>query len=304
MKEAAGKDYLLPQALQSSGMEADTQISNAHTGTEILLHMVRSAPGSDGSCVSPSGSAVSALQSKFKEISQRRCKGKDTHDVPLESPSGLLQEKSDMERSPLNIPEVKIFKSSSSADELSEVQNLPMSSHLKEHKLEGESVLSFDSALGEGFRGENFTTSGHGNSVLSKPTLSPRYWTAPKGFWRAARRDTLVPNMEINSFPRTTKNVVHASQEEQKLRVGGTVVHKELHGLNTLESTFHRCLQKEQSSPSDEPKKEDISDIPSCRGGHTMEMSEPEKVQTTKTSSAMLAEGQHQPPLIIKGEIF
>lgn len=283
-------------------MDANAEIKNA--GSQMLVHVVQSASCSDGSCNSPSGSAVSALQSKFKEISQRQSKGKETHDVLLEGPSEPLQKKSDKEQS-LSIPEVKIFKWSSSADEVSEVHSLTSSSHLKENKWEkeGDSIHSLDCGHGEGSRMENCITSGEGANLQSKPSSSPRHWTPSKGFWKVAGPETLVSNIKVNSFPITMKNVVHAGEEEPKLRVRGTVVQKELQGLDSLESTFQRCFQKEQSLP-DEPGRQDIPDILNCQGGHQMKTAETEKVQTTKTTSAMLTEGQYQLPLINKGEIF
>lgn len=256
----------------------------------MLLHVVQSAPGSDGSCDCPSGSAVSALQSKFKEISQRRSKGKVALGGPLDGPLAPLQKKSDKEQSRLSVPEVNIFKSSA-ADELSEVQNLPTSSHLQDIKWEQEGD-SFDCALGEKSRMENFTKSGDGGTLLPKP----RHWTSPKGFWRSARRDTLVSSIEVDSLPKTTKNAVHAGEEAQKLRTGHTLVHKDVQGLESLESTFQRCFQK-QEIPADEPGREHISDLPSCQGRYKTE------AQTAKISSAMFAEGQYQPSPIHKGEL-
>lgn len=291
MKVADGKD----PALQSSAMEANTQIKNA--GTQMVLHVVQCAPDSEGSCNSPSGSAVSALQSKFKEMSQRRSKGKETHDVLFEGLSEHLRKKRDKEQTSLSVP---AFKTSSSADEVSEVQNVTMSNHLKHNKLEkeGDSSPNLGCALGEVSRTENFTTSGDGGTRLSKPTSSPRYWTPLKGFWRAARPETLVSNIEVDPLPITMKNV---SEKEQKLRAEVTVVHNELQGLDKVESTSQRCSDQ---SLLDELGRDDVSDISSCRGGYKMEMARTEKTPTTKTTSAMLAEGQYQPPLINKGEIF
>ncbi|XP_060729575.1 uncharacterized protein si:ch211-13f8.1 [Tachysurus vachellii] len=74
------------------------------------------------------------------------------------------------------------------------------------------------------------------------------------------------------------KNLITASEEEQKLRVRGNMVHKDLPGL---ESAFEKQL------PPDEPEREEIS--------------EAEKAHTTKPILAMLAEGQYQPPLVNKG---
>lgn len=276
-------------------METNAQIKKS--GKQMLLHMVQSAPGSDGSCNTPSGSAVSALQLKFKEMSQRRSKGKETHDVPLEGPSESSQKKLDKEQSSLSIPKDKVFNLISSADELYEEHNLPASSHLNYHKKEKEEEASFASlecALGEGSRMDHFTPSGDGGTILLKQTSSPRYWTPPKGFWRAARRGTHVSNIEIDSLPVITKNVVHISKEEQKLRVGGTYLPKELQGLHSLESTFQRCFQNKQNVPDGSGK--NVTNC--CQERYKTE------AQTAKTSSAMLAEGQYQPPLINKGKIF
>lgn len=300
MKEAEGKDDFTDRALQSSDMDANAEIKNA--GSQMLVHRVQSSPGSDGSCNSSSGSAVSALQSKFKEISQRQSKGRETHNVPLEGPSEPLHKKSDKEQSSMRIPEVKIFKWSSSADEVSEAHSLSTASHLKENKWEneGDSIHSLDCGLGEGSRMENCSTSRDGGTLQSKPSSSSRYWTPSQSFWKVAGPETLVSNTEVNFFPVTMKNMVHAGKEEEpKLRVRGTVVQKELQGLDSLESTF----QKEQILP-DEPGKKDIPDILSCQGGYKIMKPETEKAQTIKTTSAMLTEGQDQLPLTNKGEIL
>lgn len=247
-----------------------------------------SAPCSDGCCNSHSDSAVSALQSKFKEISQRRSKGKEMPDVPLEGPSEPLQKKSDKEPSSLSIPEVKFFKSCSGSDVVSKVQNLTVLSHLKEKKqeMEGDLIPSFDSSLGGGSRMDSLIPSEDGGTILSKTISSPRYRTTLKSFWRAAHPKTIVSNREVDSLPITMKNLIIASEEEQKLRVRGNTVHKDLPGL---ESAFEKPFQKEQIPP-DEPEREEIS--------------EAEKAHTTKPILAMLAEGQYQPPLVNKGEIF
>ncbi|KAK3567889.1 hypothetical protein QTP86_027310 [Hemibagrus guttatus] len=255
-------------------MEANAQIKTA--GTQTSLHMVQSAPCSDGCCNSPSDSAVYALQSKFKEISQRRSKGKETPDVPPEGPSEPLQKKSDKEAPSLSIPGVK--KSNSRAD----VQNLTTSSHLKENKQEkeGDSIPSLECNHGEGSCMDTFTTSGDGGKVLSKPISSPRYRTPPKGFWRVSHPETTVSNREVDSLPITMKNVEVAREEEQKLRVRGNVVHKDLN------CAFQRHLQKEQNPP-DEPEREDVSEA-----------------HTTKPTSVMLAEGQYQPLLLFLPVVY
>lgn len=284
-----GGKILSGRVLQNSGMEANAQIKNA--GTQMVLHMVQSAPGSDGSCNSSSGSAVSALQSKFNEISQRRSKGKEMHNVLLGGLSEPLQKNSGTEQTSLSIPDVRNCKSSNSADEVPEV--LTTSSHLKHNKWkkEEDSIPSLDRALEERSKMENFITSADGGTLLSK-TYSPRCWAPSKGFWKAAQPETFVSNAEFNSLPISMKN---ASEKEKKLRVGVTVFRKKLRNVDDLESTFQRCFQKDQS-----PLDEDISDI-LCHG---TEIPKTEDAQTIKTTSAMLAEGQYQPPLINKGEFF
>lgn len=299
MKEANGgrgaEKHLSGRVLQNSGMEANAQIKNA--GTQMALRVVQSTPGSDGSCNSSSGSAVSALQSKFKEISQRRSKGKEMHNVLLAGLTEPLHKNSGTEQTSLSIPDVRNCKWSSSADEVPEVQNLTTSSHLKHNKWKKEEdfIPSLDCALEERSKMENFMTSADGGTLLSK-TSSPRCWAPSKGFWKAAQPETFGSNVEVNSLPITMKN---ASEKEKKLRVGVTVFRKKLRDVDDLESAFQRCFQKDRS-PLNEPGREDISDILS----HGTEIPKTEDAQTIKPTSAMLAEGQYQPPLINKGELF
>ncbi|XP_027004355.2 uncharacterized protein si:ch211-13f8.1 [Tachysurus fulvidraco] len=238
------------------------------------------APRSDGCCNSHSDSAVSALQSKFKEISQRRSKGKEMPDVPLEGPSEPLQKKSDKEPSSLSIPEVKFFKSSAGSDVVPEVQN--RKNKEKKQEMEGDLIPSFDSSLGGGSRMDSLTTSEDGGTILSKTISSQRYRTTLKSFWRAAHPKTIVSNREVASLPITMKNLIIASEEEQKLRLRGNMVHKD---LPRSESAFEKPFQKEQIPP-DESEREEIS--------------ESEKAHTTKPILVMLAEGQYQPPLVNK----
>ncbi|KAI5612644.1 hypothetical protein C0J50_4376 [Silurus asotus] len=219
------------QTLQNSDMEANAPIKKA--GTQLFHHTGQSAPDFESSSDLPSGSAVSALQSKFKERSQRRSKGTETH-VLLKDPPEALK-KPDKEQSPLSIAEVKIFNMCSS-DEVSEVQGFVTPSQLTEKKWQQDSIPSFDNEFGEGSRIEDFIKIGDGGTLLSKPTSSPRYWTPPKGFWRVARR------------------------EEQNFKFRGTALHKDLQGLDSVKSTStQRCFQDEQV-PLDEPRKEDSSE--------------------------------------------
>lgn len=232
--------------------------------------MVPPAPDSDCSCNPPSGSAVSALQSKFKEISQRKSKGKGTHDVVLDGTLEPLQKKPDKEHVSLSLPEVKIFKSSNSADVVSKGQTITISNNVKVKNWEKHSIFRLDCDHGEGPRMEKFTKTKDGASLLSKPTSSPRYWTSPQVCRREAEPKILV---------------AHANEEEQTLKVRGIVAHKE-------------CLQKEPSQP------DDILTLSCQRERGKTDTTETENIQTIKTNPIMLVEGQYQLPLTNKGEIF
>ncbi|TSS97523.1 Procollagen galactosyltransferase 2 [Bagarius yarrelli] len=238
--------------------------------------MTESAPFSEGFCNSPSSSAVSALQSKVREISQRQSKAK--------GPPESLQKESEKEPMFLSIPEVKIFQSSSGADEVSKVQNFTTSIYLKENKWkkEGDSISSLHCDPG-GSKMQNLSTSGESSTVLSMPTSFTTVEKASKGFWNVAHSKTFVSNKDFDSLQKTMKNVVNTREEKQKVEVRGTVVQTELQGSGNLKN---RCFQKEQNPPN-QPEKEVIS--------------EKKKVQTNKLTSSMLAEGLCQPPLINKG---
>lgn len=286
VSSATSDDRRLPdRARQRSGMEAKARLNNP--STQMFLHQVRSAPGSDGSCNSPSGSAVSALQSKVKKISQRQ--SQEDPGVPLEGPSEPLRKKPDQGLLSLSVPEVKSFKMFSTSEKVSKLENLTFPVPQKDNKYEkeGNSTLSLACGLGEGSGIESFMTRKDGGTILSEP----RYWTPPKGFRTADQRETLISNRGLSLLPVTMRNVKDTNKEEQdeKPRPGGPVVRKELQEWDGLESTFQRCFQKVVNIP-DEPERADTA--------------ETEGVCTIKPTSAMLAEGRYQPSVINKGEIF
>ncbi|XP_072544753.1 uncharacterized protein [Salminus brasiliensis] len=307
-------------ALRASAVEWTTQIT---ADTQGLLSTGRStsrspspfsgrcSPGSPGSPPTLSGSAVVSLQSKFKEISQRRWK--DAEKFPDSSLEQSPQKKLDEDQSaPSQTSSTDRRKRLSSSNE--DGPDPPSSvGHLKEacEKQETEGPASHPRGVGEGSSLENITTGGADTSFPSKPTSSPRHWAPPKGFWRVARPETLLLNGEgarslgdpsLMNSPNAGKEEVH---RKHRLRVGRATLRKELQRSDSLESTFRRCFQKE-TRPADPPGdlwRADSWESVCSRGRSKMERVEADekrgekcKARTTEIPMGKHADGQHQPP--------
>ncbi|KAI4882233.1 hypothetical protein NFI96_003596 [Prochilodus magdalenae] len=281
------------------------------------LSTVQSAsesPSSSPSCSPPlSGSAVSALQSKFKAISQRRYKEKDKHDQSLEPSLEHTVQKTDEDQLlPSQTPFTDRRKKSSSSDEDGGLKEAG-----EKRDTSATAVASLHRGLGEGSSLENIAPGGADSSFPSKPTSSPRHWAPPKGFWRVARPESLLLNGEGASSGAASylKNVPHAREEEfqrkRKLRVERAAIRKELQRSDSLESAFHRCFQKEANSADTlgDLWRADSWETVCSRGGSKMERAETDekhvekcKTRTSEATTGKRAEGQYLPPdLICRG---
>ncbi|KAL7879544.1 hypothetical protein SRHO_G00017980 [Serrasalmus rhombeus] len=293
--------------------------------TQELLSALQSeskspSPSSGSPSSSPllSGSAVSALQTKFKQISQRRCKEKDKHDYLFEGSSEHCVQKIDEDKlSPSQTPSSDLRKTSSGSDEDGSEPHLTEACDKGDKESATFGIEGLPRGLGEGSSLENIATGGADTSLSPKPTSSPRHWAPPKGFWRVARPETLLLNGEGASslVPCSPKNVPHTQEEElqrkRRLRVERAAVRKELQRSDSLESAFHRCFQKE-ADPTDtlgDLWRADSWETVCSRGGSKMERAgtdekhaEKCKTRTMETTTGKRAEGQHQPPdLIYRG---
>ncbi|XP_036451900.1 LOW QUALITY PROTEIN: uncharacterized protein si:ch211-13f8.1 [Colossoma macropomum] len=264
-----------------------------------------------------SGSAVSALQTKFKEISQRRCKEKDKHDYLCEvSLEHSVQKIDEDQLSPSQTPPTDRRKNSSSSDEDGSEPRLTEACEKRDKESTTFGVAGPPRGLGEGSSLENIATGGADTSLSPKPTSSPRHWAPPKGFWRVARPETLLLNGEEASslVPCSPKNVPHAREEEfqrkRRLRVERVAVGKELQRSDSLESAFRRCFQKEADPPDTlaDLWRADSWETLCSRGGSKMERAgtdekhtEKCKTRTMETTTGKRAEGQQPPDLIYRG---
>ncbi|XP_048018181.1 uncharacterized protein KIAA1614 isoform X1 [Megalobrama amblycephala] len=314
-------------------MEEDTEDLS---GTQPLMSVAelpddpQSGPSTDllkskasfPSCSPPAGSAVSALQSKVKAVSQRKLKGAERDDLlPENSTEESVKKTQDDEvLSPCQTEYSEQSNKSSTGDEEVLEPNSGMQGEKETCGKSGkdspsQGVPKMSRGLCEGSSLENIAVGGagepQGDISTKSMTSSPRHWAPPKGFWRVARPETLLLKSESSSTLATTKDVTPTIEEgpkrKPKLKTVGAVVHKELQRSDSLESAFHRCLQKEigAADPVGGLWRADSWETVCSRGGS---LSIGEKVEINKTylnryqveaieiTTSMRPEGQYQPP--------
>ncbi|XP_050984431.1 uncharacterized protein si:ch211-13f8.1 [Labeo rohita] len=274
------------------------------------------------SCSPAPGSAVSALQSKVKAVSQRKLKGTERDDLLPESSTEESAKKNqdDEALSPCQTEYTEQSNKSSPDDKEVLEPNSGMQGEKQTCNKSGKDSPSqgtpeMSRGLCEGSSLENIAVGvagePHGDIAMKSTTSSPRHWAPPKGFWRVARPETLLLNSESSSTLAIPKDVPPTTEEgmkrKPKLKTVGAVVHKELQKSDSLESAFHRCLQKETGTaePVGGLWKADSWETVCFRGGS---LSIAEKVEMNKTylnkyqadaiesTTSMHAEGQYQPP--------
>ncbi|XP_067309080.1 uncharacterized protein KIAA1614 [Pseudorasbora parva] len=307
-EELSGTQPLRSVAEQGAELPDDPQ-SGPSTG---LLKFKASFP----SCSPPVGSAVSALQSKVKAVSQRKLKGTERDDLlPEDSTEESAKKPQDDEvPSPCQTEYTEQCNTSSTGDEeVLEPNSGTCRQSGKDSPSQGAPEMS--RGLCEGSSLENIAVGGtgepQGDIATKSLASSPRHWAPPKGFWRVARPETLLLNSDSSSTQPNTKDVPQTIEEgpkrKPKLKTVGAVVHKELKRSDSLESAFHRCLQKEigAADPVGGLWKADSWETLCSRGGS---LSVAEKVKMNKTylnqyqveaieiTTSMRPEGQYQPP--------
>lgn len=304
---------------------AETQdLSGTHSllsGTEkdepstVLLNTSNSLGSSPAIC----GSAVSALQSKVRAVSQRKLRGKERDDLlPNVSTEHSGMDKQDNEGwSP------QTENASTGDDEVLEpkfqvhttLPNCVMQGVRDTYNKSGPQAMS--RGLCEGSSLENIAVGGvseiQGDTPPTKSTMSsPRHWGPPKGLWKVARPETLQLNSESSLIPADPKDVAPKPEEDSKqkpkLRVVDAVVHKELQRSDSLESAFQRCLQKEigMMDPVGGLWKADSLETVCSRGGalslaDKVEMNKrylnQYQVKAIEITTSMRPEGQYKPPM-------
>ncbi|XP_016333483.1 uncharacterized protein LOC107681679 isoform X2 [Sinocyclocheilus anshuiensis] len=274
------------------------------------------------SCSPAPGSAVSALQSKVKAVSQRKLKGTERDDL---LPEGSAEEsvKKNQDDEALSTCQTEYTEQSNkpnAGDKDVLEPNSGMQGEKETCNKNGKDSTSqgapeMSCGLGEGSSLENIAVvvAGEplGDIAMKSTTSSPRHWAPPKGFWRVARPETLLLNSESSSTLATPKDVPPTTEEgpkrKPKLKTVGVVVHKELQRSDSLESAFRKCLQKEiaTTDPVGGLWKTDSWETVCSRGEY---LSIAEKVEMNKTdlnkyqvdaieiNTSMHPEGQYQPP--------
>ncbi|KAJ8279675.1 hypothetical protein COCON_G00067410 [Conger conger] len=230
-------------------------------------------PGSPTSCSpsspcsvqlhSPPGSAVSALQSKVKALSERRAAGKDREDRgPAGQASSVLLTGS--KRAPpcvLGAPAAGKWLSSSSDEEMephSYLPNFPLPGDMEGVGEVGRGdgceagpftgLLSLSRELGEGASLESL--SDISCSFPEEPPSSTS-WAPPRGFWKAARPETLLLNGDAESAGDRPPGglAVGAGAQKKALRAGGRGVRREIQRSDSLEGHLRRCVPSEPGDP-------------------------------------------------------
>lgn len=308
-------------------MEEETEdLSEKHPPSSVaeqdaeLPDDPQSGPSTDLLKSKAIGSAVSALQSKVKAVSQRRLKAEERGDLlPEDTTEGSVKKPQDDEvLSPCQTGYTEQSNKSSTVQEVLE-PNSGMQGEKETCSKSGkgspsQGVPELSRGLCEGSSLENIAVGGagepQGDTASKSMTSSPRHWAPPKGFWRVARPETLLLSSESSSTLATAKDVPPTIEEgpkrKPKLKTGGALVHKELQRSDSLESAFHRCLQKEIGAADTVGGlwKADSWETVCSRGAS---WSVAEKVETNKTylnqyqieaieiTTSMRPEGQYQP---------
>lgn len=302
------------EAQDLSGTHSFTSGTEKDEPSTVLLNTSSSLGSSPAIC----GSAVSALQSKVREVSQRKLRGKEKDDLLSE----VCTEKTVKDKQDIEGWSPQTEKSSAGDDELPEpkfqVQTAPPNCVMQGErdnciKSVTQGVAATSRGLCEGSSLENIAVGGvgelHGDTTSTKSTTSsPRHWAPPKGFWKVARPETL----QLNSESSLTKDVPPKNEEDlkqkPKLKIVDAVVHKELQRSDSLESAFHRCLQRETGTtdPVGGLWKADSWETVCFRGGA---LSLADKVEMNRTylnqyqvkaieiTTSMRPEGQYKPPM-------
>ncbi len=274
------------------------------------------------SCSHAPGSAVSALQSKVKAVSQRKLKGTERDDLlPEGSTVESVKKNQDNEAlSPCQTEYTEQSNKPNTGDKEVLEPNSGMQGEKETCNKNGKDSPSqgapeMSRGLCEGSSLENISVGvagePQGDIAMKSTTSSPRHWAPPKGFWRVARPETLLLNSESPSTLAAPKDVPPTTEEgpkrKPKLKTVGVVVHKELQRSDSLECAFRRCRQKEiaTADPVGGLWKADSWETVCSRGGS---LSIAENVEMNKTylnkyqvdaieiSTTMHPEGQYQPP--------
>ena len=261
--------------LQIKGPETVTQPAYDRHDSLTMSEPITPSSSSCSPSSSPPlpGSAVYALQSKVKALSQKKTIGKERNDQPQE-PKWLLTQKKKEEASsssPMHHPQSDL-PSSSDEEGMDQVQRNVFAydhSSLGEQRAQAASeseggrespflsVAGQTRGLGEGASLESLLTDGSGG--LQEDTLtsrssstmssSSRSWAPPKGFWRVARPETLILDAE-NASKDMPPPGADGFQGKPKMKIGGAELDsfKELHHSDSLESHHRRCWQREAST--------------------------------------------------------
>ncbi|XP_073710269.1 uncharacterized protein [Misgurnus anguillicaudatus] len=256
------------------------------------------------------GSAVSALQSKVRAVSQRKFRGKDRdHLFPEVCTEQSVKKK--------QAPEEQRSLSPSSTNDNVALPNYVIQEAWETYSLQSESqgVTGMSRGLCEGSSLDNIALGGgselQGDTPPKKSlTSSPRHWAPPKGFWKVSRPETLLLNADSSLTLAAPKDAPPTnevdSKQKRKLKAVNAMVHKELQRSDSLESAFHRSLQTKETSMTDQVGglwKADSWETVCSRGVMNKRYLNQYKVKAIEIPTSMRPGGQYKPPLELNKDL-
>ncbi|XP_069050458.1 uncharacterized protein KIAA1614 homolog isoform X1 [Lepisosteus oculatus] len=198
------------------------------------------------------GSAVSALQSKVKALSERRAAGKED-----KGPSA--HEQGQQRKGPSKAPTGQQVASKPIGSDEEVDPQFQVHTYLTDNILQSDqedlyedpykmgplSSLALSRGLGEGASLENLS---NGVGVQEEPNT--KSWTPPKGFWKAARPETLLlrDNLQAGSEQALRADTQHQLWEapiQRKATPGAQPLRRDLQRSDSLESHLWRAGRKE-----------------------------------------------------------
>ncbi|XP_066547958.1 uncharacterized protein KIAA1614 homolog isoform X2 [Amia ocellicauda] len=219
---------------------------------DAALPLVDSSPSPEPVLCSPvlhqaPGSAVSALQSKVKALSERRAAGKEEKGASL-----CTQRSHSVAPTGRQVPGQQVCNDEE-VDPKFQVHtyltdNVLHSEQEEQNRDSDEmgtlSSLALPRGLGEGASLENLS---NGNGLLEEPPTKP--WAPPKGFWKATRPETLL----LSDSPQKPSDWSLSAEPQDQLwglsghrkpRPGGPQIRRELQRSDSLESHLRRAVRQ------------------------------------------------------------
>ncbi|XP_065122043.2 uncharacterized protein [Paramisgurnus dabryanus] len=294
---------------RTSGTEKDAELfDDSQNELSTALLKTSSSPGTSPAIC---GSAVSALQSKVRAVSQRKFRGKDTDHLLQEVCTEHSVKKKQVPEELFPARTVIAEQKSSFTNDNVALPNYVIQEAWETCSLQCESqgVAGMSRGLCEGSSLDNIALGGTSELQGDKPptkslTSSPRHWAPPKGFWKVSRPETLLLNADSSLTLVAPKDAPPTNEvdlkQKRKLKAVNAMVHKELQRSDSLESAFHKGLQKKETVMTDQVGglwKADSWETVCSRGEMNKRYLNQYQVKAIEIQTSMRPDGQYKPPL-------